>query len=113
MEVLAAVLAATLASAQPPAVSTAALALASAPSTAAADVEVTLSAVGDIHASSGPIADIAREGGDDDARRKRGQGSCSPAGHRFSANLEDADHVAGRQERRRPGTFPRTGNPAT
>ena len=60
MEILAAVLAATLASAQAPAVSTSALSVST---TAAADVEVTLSAVGDIRLS-GPIADIAKEGGD-------------------------------------------------
>jgi poly-gamma-glutamate synthesis protein (capsule biosynthesis protein) len=76
LEILAALLAASLASAQPPAVSTAAPADATttalaAPTTAAApvvstptaaDVEVTLSAAGDIRLS-GPIADIAREGG--------------------------------------------------
>ena len=60
MEILAAVLAASLAGATTPAVSTAALAAAT---TSAADVEVTLSAVGDIRLS-GPIAEIAREGGD-------------------------------------------------
>ena len=66
MEILAALLAASLANAQPPAVSSSAPAVStvSAPavSTAAADVEVTMSAVGDIRLS-GPIADIAREGG--------------------------------------------------
>ena len=61
MEALAALLAASLASAAAPAVSTAALA---APATAAADVEVTLSAAGDIRLS-GPIAEIARADGDD------------------------------------------------
>jgi poly-gamma-glutamate synthesis protein (capsule biosynthesis protein) len=60
VEILATILAATLASAQTPAVSTTALA---ASTTTAADVEVTLSAVGDIRLS-GPIAEIAREGGD-------------------------------------------------
>jgi poly-gamma-glutamate capsule biosynthesis protein CapA/YwtB (metallophosphatase superfamily) len=70
VEILAAVLAASLASAQTPAVSTAPLAegaTAAAPavSTAAAeDVEVTLSAAGDIRLS-GPIAEIAREDGAD------------------------------------------------
>ena len=69
MEILAALLAASLASASTPDISTAALAASTttaAPvvSTAVpADVEVTLSAVGDIRLS-GPIADIAREGGD-------------------------------------------------
>jgi poly-gamma-glutamate synthesis protein (capsule biosynthesis protein) len=61
VEALAALLAASLASAAAPAVSTAALA---APATAAADVEVTLSAAGDIRLS-GPIAEIARADGDD------------------------------------------------
>jgi poly-gamma-glutamate synthesis protein (capsule biosynthesis protein) len=60
VEILAFVLAASLASAQTPAVSTAPLAAAA---TAAADVEVTMSAVGDIRLS-GPIADIALESGD-------------------------------------------------
>ena len=61
MEILASLLAASLASAQAPAVSTSALA---APATAAVDVIVTLSAAGDIRLS-GPIAEIARADGDD------------------------------------------------
>ncbi|MFI5349744.1 MAG: CapA family protein [Elusimicrobiota bacterium] len=70
MEILAAVLvSASLASAGTPSVSTAppaASAAAAVPalSTAAADVEVTLSAAGDIRLS-GPIANIARESGDE------------------------------------------------
>jgi poly-gamma-glutamate capsule biosynthesis protein CapA/YwtB (metallophosphatase superfamily) len=60
VEVLAALLAASLAAAQAPAVSTATLA---APATAAPDVEVTLSAAGDIRLS-GPISEIARSWGD-------------------------------------------------
>ena len=64
MEILAALLAASLASAQTPAVSSAAV-MAPAVSTAPAeDVEVTLSAAGDIRLS-GPIADIARADGPD------------------------------------------------
>jgi poly-gamma-glutamate synthesis protein (capsule biosynthesis protein) len=60
LDVLAALLAASLASAQAPAVSTSALA---APATAPADVEVTLSAAGDIRLS-GPISEIAAAEGD-------------------------------------------------
>jgi poly-gamma-glutamate capsule biosynthesis protein CapA/YwtB (metallophosphatase superfamily) len=62
MEILAALLAASLASAQTPAVSSSAPAALAVSTAAVEDVEVTLSAVGDIRLS-GPIADIAREGG--------------------------------------------------
>ncbi|MFI5363537.1 MAG: CapA family protein [Elusimicrobiota bacterium] len=60
MEILAVLLAASLVSAQVPAASSAAVAASSAP---VRDVEITLSASGDIRLS-GPIAEIAREGGD-------------------------------------------------
>jgi len=58
VEVLAALLAASMASAQAPAVSTAVAA-----SSAATDVEVTMTAVGDIRLD-GPVAAVAAQGGD-------------------------------------------------
>ena len=82
MEVLAALLAASLASAQAPVVSpsTAAVSV----STAEADVEVTMTAVGDIRLD-GPVAEVAARGGD--AEPTRGVKDLLAADIEF-ANLE-------------------------